>query len=196
MKRYALALLPLALSACSDGTVRDTLGISRKAPDEFRVVSRPPLSVPPEFNLRPPAAPGEVVDGAETPAPQQAQGLLFGESASSGLRAGSADTAVQPVTSDSLATTADEQFLKNAGADQANSAARQELQRETALTQGQERSLLQKLREPGNSEPTVNPEAEAERLKQNKAENKPVTEGETPTAKQKDTGTLGRIFGY
>ena len=45
-------LAALALSACDGGSVANTLGMNIEAPDEFTVVSRPPLSLPPEFNLR------------------------------------------------------------------------------------------------------------------------------------------------
>lgn len=46
-------LVTLALSACSSST-KQALGLERTPPDEFAVVSRAPLSVPPEFSLRPP----------------------------------------------------------------------------------------------------------------------------------------------
>ncbi|MEJ0010899.1 MAG: DUF3035 domain-containing protein [Alphaproteobacteria bacterium] len=68
MRTFRLFLIgfPLLLSACSSGEVKDTLGLDRTAPDEFSVVSRPPLSVPPEFELAPPRP------GAEGPAATQA----------------------------------------------------------------------------------------------------------------------------
>lgn len=54
MKKYAaFLLLSLALTAC--GTVRETLGVDEQSgPDEFDVATAPPLSIPPDFNLRPP----------------------------------------------------------------------------------------------------------------------------------------------
>ena len=52
----ALAALGLVVSGC--GTVQRSLGVSKVTPDEFRVVTKAPLVVPPEFALRPPA-PGE-----------------------------------------------------------------------------------------------------------------------------------------
>ncbi|NBB69006.1 MAG: DUF3035 domain-containing protein [Alphaproteobacteria bacterium] len=58
--RRALVLvvvsLPLALLAgCGgDRTLADRLGMGRNAPDEFQVVERAPLVLPPEYNLRPP----------------------------------------------------------------------------------------------------------------------------------------------
>ena len=44
--------LMLALAAC--GGFREQLGLTKQSPDEFRVVSRAPLTVPPDFSLRPP----------------------------------------------------------------------------------------------------------------------------------------------
>ncbi len=46
----------LLMSGCSD--VRSKLGLNPEAPDEFTVYDRAPLSVPPQFSLRPPR-PGE-----------------------------------------------------------------------------------------------------------------------------------------
>src|ERR1700743_853263 len=47
-----LLLVLLALAACSD--IKEDLGMGRSPPDEFAVVDRPPLSMPPDFGLRPP----------------------------------------------------------------------------------------------------------------------------------------------
>ena len=53
------ALAALALGAC--GETRGMLGLERKPPDEYQVLRHAPLSMPPNFNLRPPAK------GAERP---------------------------------------------------------------------------------------------------------------------------------
>ncbi len=42
----------LVLSACSQST-KQKLGLAKQAPNEFMVVSKPPLSLPPEYDLRP-----------------------------------------------------------------------------------------------------------------------------------------------
>jgi hypothetical protein len=47
-----LVLVMVVLTACSN--VRESLGLGRSAPDEFAVADRPPLSIPPDFGLRPP----------------------------------------------------------------------------------------------------------------------------------------------
>lgn len=41
----------LALSACD--STKESLGLSPKAPDEFMVVPRAPLSLPPEYDFNP-----------------------------------------------------------------------------------------------------------------------------------------------
>ena len=46
-----------ALTACEG--VKKQFGLTKQSPDEFRVVARAPLSLPPDFTLRPPE-PGAV----------------------------------------------------------------------------------------------------------------------------------------
>ncbi len=48
--------LLLAAAGCSGA--KEALGLVQDPPDEFRVVSRAPLAIPPDFTLRPPR-PGE-----------------------------------------------------------------------------------------------------------------------------------------
>ena len=52
----AVAASALVLTGCN--TIRQGVGLERVTPDEFRVVSMAPLTVPPEYGLRPPA-PGQ-----------------------------------------------------------------------------------------------------------------------------------------
>ncbi|CAN5294663.1 DUF3035 domain-containing protein [soil metagenome] len=51
-----VALSALTLGAC--GSLKQGIGLTKVVPDEFVTVSTAPLSVPPEFGLRPPA-PGQ-----------------------------------------------------------------------------------------------------------------------------------------
>ena len=57
------ALAVVSLSACQHA--KDSLGLAKVTPDEFRVVTKAPLVIPPEYAMRPPA-PGE-------PRPQELQ---------------------------------------------------------------------------------------------------------------------------
>jgi len=51
-----VAVSTLTLGACSG--MRESIGLAKVVPDEFLTVSTAPLSVPPEYGLRPPA-PGQ-----------------------------------------------------------------------------------------------------------------------------------------
>ena len=101
----------LGASACSSG-VRQALGTERTVPDEFRVVTIAPLTVPPEYNLRPPR-PGEL-RAEDVFVDQQAQRALFGN------------------VSDGSATDAEILFASRAGAAQANPSIRELIDGETA----------------------------------------------------------------
>ena len=76
----ALLLGSVALAGC--GHTAKTLGMTKGGPDEFRVVAKAPLVVPPDFSLRPPA-PGE-------PRPQELQPESAAREALMGARAAEA----------------------------------------------------------------------------------------------------------
>ena len=70
LRRVAIAALWSGLAVAAVGTAGcsaagKALGVNKVTPDEFRVVARAPLVVPPDYSLRPPA-PGE-------PRPQELQ---------------------------------------------------------------------------------------------------------------------------
>lgn len=55
MKKILFGFVALSiLTSCSTG-VKDSMGLSRGSPDEFSVVSNPPLTIPPDFSLRAPS---------------------------------------------------------------------------------------------------------------------------------------------
>lgn len=56
-RRLGIGLVMLGLpplGGCAQGSVQEVLGMDKRAPDEFAVVRRAPLIVPPDFELRPP----------------------------------------------------------------------------------------------------------------------------------------------
>jgi hypothetical protein len=75
----ALTLAAVALVGCG-GTVQEKLGMGKRAPDEFQVVRRAPLVMPPNYDLRPPE-PGAAPSQQQDPA-AQAQALLTGQATS------------------------------------------------------------------------------------------------------------------
>ena len=78
MGRFTLILglagSALLLSACSESQ-KQTLGFSQPPPDEFRVITRAPLTVPPNLALRPPI-PGAVRPQEGTPSEQARQAVF------------------------------------------------------------------------------------------------------------------------
>src|ERR1700759_5716170 len=44
----------ILLGGCATGDLTRTFGLTRDSPDEYTVTTRAPLSMPPEYNLRPP----------------------------------------------------------------------------------------------------------------------------------------------
>ncbi len=194
----SLSLISLTvLAACSGSTVKDTLGIGRSAPDEFRVVSRPPLSVPPQFNLRPPGttdlAPGDM------PASQQAEKAVLGDDNSNTFSLTPEGVPENNINKGvSANTSAESQLLMNAGADRADPSVRNTLtQEKLTIQEQQEEAAWWEVwsTKPEKKDPLVDAKKEAERIKKNEEEGKPVDEGETPQVKQRDRGILGRILG-
>lgn len=74
MKRFLLILPALALALPGCSSLSQAIGGGKAKPDEFAVVTKPPLVVPPEYNLQPPR-PGETREQATN---QQAQTALLG----------------------------------------------------------------------------------------------------------------------
>lgn len=197
--RYVCAASALLLSACSSDTVKDTLGLERAAPDEFRVVSRPPLSVPPEFTLRPPAS--SDLPAGQAPATAQAKAIVFGDGAVDIAPQSATATASKTVSrknTPSKADTADSQFLKNAGIDQANPKIRDELVEEhyNKASAKEDCSWWDiSCVTPEKKDPVVDAAKETGRIKDTTNAGEPITKGETPTIKQHDSGVLGRVLG-
>lgn len=163
-----LSLFPLA--ACS-GT-KEKLGLVKKPPDEFAVVKRAPLAMPPNYGLRPPNP------GAPRPQEQatneQAKEAVFGSETPA--------MAANPSDPESM-------LLQEAGGGSADPNIRQKVDVETANMKDENKPVVKKLLgfAGGKDEPpatVVDPKKESERLRKNSEEGKPVTEGETPSVKE------------
>ena len=71
----AVAIAALSLAGCS--MFRGSGGFGKNTPDEFNVVTKAPLVVPPEFALRPPAVGAELP--SELDAGTRGRNILFGQ---------------------------------------------------------------------------------------------------------------------
>jgi len=151
--RLALALgLVLVLAACSG--VRQQLGLARSAPDEFTVVRKAPLVIPPDFNLRPPQ-PGTLGPQEPDPSTRAQTALLGGDS-----RPGPAAT-----------SRGEQALLASAGTAAAAPNIREVLAAESSLTQRDE-NFVQRLmfwRSDEQIRDVVRPAQETRRLQQQAA---------------------------
>jgi hypothetical protein len=158
-----------SLAACDKA--REQFDFSKKPPDEFAVVRRAPLEMPPDYTIRAPK-PG-------APRPQEASTDQMARDAILG-----ADGA--PHTAASGMSAGEAALLQKTGAANASPSIRAVVDKETAEIIEEETpgiATLQKMVGQKPAEPApevVDPVAETLRIKQNKAQGKPITEGKTP----------------
>jgi len=184
MKSSHLRILPalavLALTACGD--IREDLGLGRSSPDEFAVVDRAPLSMPPDFALRPPA-PG-APRPQEVDMSQRANNILYGADANTPA----------PNQNSAAPSGAEKQLLATTGADKAAPDIRSTVDREAAEVVVGNDHLVEDLLWWRNKEKpaaTVDAPAELARIKDAKAKNQPLNSGATPVIERDKTGWLG-----
>ncbi|MEX0839768.1 MAG: DUF3035 domain-containing protein [Parvibaculum sp.] len=181
-----LAALAFSLTACGGDSLSDTLGYGKSAPDEFTIVTKAPLVMPPDFSLRPPQP------GAPRPQEANLQPSVGAQRALTG-NVEVSDPASQGVTE------GERVLLANTGADAADPRIRQVVNSETRSLIEQDKTFVDDVifwRKPGTppDERLVDSRAEAQRIQQNEAEGKAVTEGETPTVTPKKEGWFSGIF--
>jgi hypothetical protein len=188
----AAAVLAVGLGGCEG--IRDSLGIGKHPPDEFQVVSRAPLSMPPDYNLRPPT-PGSPRPQEGTPR-DQAESAVFQYANNGGLPA----DAIPPIgegEAETAQSSGESALLQSAGGAGVDPNIRQLVDSETAEDEADSRTLADTLtfwREPEPYGTVVDPAAEQKRLQENAALGNPVTEGETPVIVRKKRGMLEGIF--
>ncbi len=186
-RRIAGAIsLILALSACQG--VREQFGLTKQSPDEFRVVSRAPLSLPPDFTLRPPE-PG-IARPQEGTTTQQARSAVFR------LEQPKTQPLNERVNTDGR-TLGELSLLKAAGADKVDPGIRRAIDLETQQLNSESEDFIEALvfwRDKEIPGRVVDATAEAKRLRENAAFGKAVTAGETPTIERKRKALLEGLF--
>lgn len=164
MKYFIVIIGLLSLTACS--VAKDQLGLERKSPNEFAVVTRAPLEMPASHTLPPPRP------GAERP--QEVSTDIQAEQAILGAtKTYSADV-----------SSGEDALLQQAGANTADPAIRRKVEADAREGSTTKVSGIKKLLNIGSDKvpaTVVDATEEAKRLQENKAAGKSVTEGETPT---------------
>lgn len=217
LSRLTLTVLLLgstvALSACG-GDTRRALGLGKTPPDEFTVVKRAPLSLPPNYTLRPPepGAPRPQEPSPTEQARQQVFGLARGsESAPASTGALAAMGGGQPFSASGFAlggaalgqqdrsvsqgepsTPGTQAFRGQLGLGDADPEIRAKLARENSQLAEADRYLIDSLlfwRDPPPPPTTiVDAAAERKRLQENAALGNATNAGEVPTIERKRRG--------
>jgi hypothetical protein len=178
--------LLVVLTAC--GGAREKFGLDKPPPDEFRVQSRAPLSMPPDINLRPPQQ-GATRPQEGTPR-QQARTAVFRSADGAGGPAYSA-------TPGDGRSSGERALLAAAGAQEAEPNIRALIDRETGLLNEEDEGFLDFLvfwRDPEPTGTVVDADKESRRLRENAALGKGVTEGETPTIERRKKALFEDLF--
>jgi len=160
----------------------DLLGGGKRAPDEFAVYSRAPLSLPPDYALRPPA-PGTGPSQNVMPRDEAKSALVGGEFNSQSANSAS-------VSSYSPGT---RNLLEHTGALAADPDIRNLVNRETTILTEEDQSLSERImfwKTPVEYGTVVDPAEEAKRINETQALGQPITVGETPTIEQKKRAPL------
>ena|ERR1019366_4334528 len=177
----APAIVVVLSSGCGDSSLTRTFGLTRDAPDEFTVVTRAPLSMPPDFTMRPPQ-PG-------APRPQEQSARSLAESALVPEAAlGGAPVGVSPGQA---------ALVRDSGGG-APADIRQRVDQEARLNSGDDGFIDRLLywRKPDSQRAVVDSEKEAQRLRQDSALGQSPVTGETPIIRDKKRGWFQDLFSW
>ncbi len=180
----SVAIIIIALSGCS--SMKKELGIARNSPDEFTVIKRAPLTLPPEYALRPPVNKNDVTNRGilKNTAPNRAKQAILGNSS------GKAEI-----------NAADDILLSKMGAHDANPEIRRQINKDNGYLYLKNQTLIDKLTSKDDVDLDINKvpasivdaAAEAARIKKSMKEDKPLNQGDVPVIEKK-LGTLDRLF--
>ena len=188
----ALALAMPAVTGCS--STKEMLGLTKRSPDEFQVVSRAPLSMPPDYSLRPPT-PGapRPQEGTTT---QQAQSIVTGNYNTGGMQPDQIPS-IGEGDQTSTESAGESAFLQSATMTGIDPNIRKLVDEETSADQDASENFLDDLIFWRKSEPygtVVDPVAEQKRLQENQALGQPTDAGETPIIERKKKGLFEGVF--
>ena len=171
-----------AIPACEDA--RRAIGYEKAPPDEFQIVQRAPLSIPPDFTLRPPA-PGAVrpQEGATS---DQAKSTLLGLAKTQSITTVGRDNS-------------DIALLKRVGVNSARADIRELIDKEALAQANPEKGFVDKILfwqtppKPGEGE-VLSPQEEADRLRDKPAE-KPPAPDDKPKSSSKSKSDKSKSGG-
>ena len=178
-------------AACSSDGFNETFGFGRNAPDEFAVVPRAPLTVPPGISL--PAPSTRVSEFGIGTAAERGEAVIFSAS-----NAGTDVEEVVELREEVVSISPGESaLLSQAGAGNIQPGIRVVVEEESRdLVVADDRFIdsiifWQPQPEPGS---VIDPEAEARRLAANQALGQPLNQGEVPIIQRRRRAPLEGVF--
>jgi len=178
-KFYSLCtifLVVILLSGCDKA--KQALGQTKEGPDEFSVFQRAPLSLPPDYNLRPPK-PGSKRPQSIEPRDKAIQAL--------GIKRNSGKI-INKAHNLSKLSRGELEVLKLTGATKADPSIRRKIREENLILAEKSKSFTDKItfwRNPTKFGVSVNPALEAKRIRKNQALGKPLNKGDIPIIKRR-----------
>lgn len=185
-KKIFVIVAIVSLAACSD-SVKRTLRLERPTPDTFKVVTNPPLSVPPQYDLIEPSE-GRDSKSSLSGGDKATKELLYGDD--------NRKNSAKNLSKD------EENFLNKIPGQSPKSDIREVIDNEYDKYNktNKEGNILKKTRSyiknlQGSDEPVVDALKEKERLSKNKKEGKPANEGKVPEIQNGgDKSVIDKIF--
>ena len=178
VKFSAIILLMIGFTLCSCGGLSKSLGLTKQKLDEFEVARNAPLTLPPDYTLKPP------VPGAPRPQEEEivskAKEDVFGEQ--------------QTINSKSAGEMA---LLGEANALDVDTNIRRKIKEEYSIFLEEDDSFFEDIlfwKAAPKIGTIVDAEAEEQRLKENAALGLPPDVGDTPVIKRREKALLEGIF--
>lgn len=173
----------LLLVGCEQA--KETFGMKKSSPDEFAVVPRAPLSIPPEFGLRPP------VPGAKRPQEKSTENAARQILVRSGTSGGQDESVPRAFSRGEAA------LLGKAGAENADPGIRDKVSRESAVLAQSGNGFVKRLmfwQKPAPPGEIIDPTAESRRIDENLALGDAPVKGTTPVIERREKGWLEGLF--
>lgn len=192
-------VLMVTLAACSN--VKESIGLNKRAPDEFSVVSKAPLIIPPDYNLRPPK-PGAPRPTELAPV-SEARAAVFGSGGKkpNGVKKTPQQMAMmalqQSKTPSAPKSAGEIAMLGQAGADPSQADIRSTIRLETTGVSDKPKSLADRLlfwkEDPTEGGRILDAGKEAARLKKLAAEGRPASGTPAPVIRRKKQTLLEEL---
>ena len=185
-KNVFAIILPILLIGCS--SARDIVGLGKQSPDEFEVVTRAPLSLPPDYGLRVPIP--NISRTQEKSVRDSADDLISSRGSSSRQKLSRRNRlgATSP---------AEDAILGRAQARSSDNSIRAKLSSDNKTISGTDKKLIDKIifwqgaEKPGA---ILDPEKESKRIKDLKSDGKTPANGDVPVIERADWGLLDGLF--